>query len=187
MGKNVKQPIIFLDRDGTIIVDKVYLNNPKEVIFYKDVIPSLKVLQKKGYKFVIVTNQSGISRGVVKKKNLYLIHKKIKNILLRNGIKLFKIYFCPHHPEMNCDCRKPKIGMVKKILHLVDKQKSFMIGDLPTDIEFGKNLGVKTIFIKRRRKINNSFKKQEADYVVKNFSSAKNKILKYLSSFEKSN
>jgi histidinol-phosphate phosphatase family protein len=182
MGKNVKQPIIFLDRDGTIIKDKIYLNNPKDVVFYKDVFSSLKILQNKGYKFVIVTNQSGIARGIVKKKNLYLIHKKIKHILKQNGIKLFKIYFCPHHPDINCDCRKPKIGMVKELLPLIDKKKSFMIGDLPTDIEFGKNLGVRTIFIKTKKSLKKSSVK--ADYVVKNFSSAKDKILQYLLKLE---
>jgi len=182
MGTNVKQPIIFLDRDGTIIVDKIYLNNPKDVVFYKDVFASLKVLQNKGYKFVIVTNQSGIARGFVKKKNVQLIHKKIKNIFAHNGIKLFKIYFCPHHPDINCDCRKPKIGMVKKILPLIDKQKSFMVGDLPTDIIFGKNLGIKTIFIKTKKQLKKCSVK--ADYVVKNFMSAKNKILQYLSKLE---
>ncbi len=174
MERNVNLPIIFLDRDGTIIKDKIYLNNPKEIKFYKDIFMSMKKLQLSGYKFVIVTNQSGIARGYVSRKNVILIHKKIREILKSKGIKIFKIYFCPHHPEEKCGCRKPAIGMVKNIISLIDKKKSFMIGDLPTDIEFGKNLGIKTILIKRKKLKNFSVK---PDYIVKTFSSAAKKII----------
>lgn len=175
MGRDGKQPVIFMDRDGTIIIDKIYLNDPQGVKFYKDVFISMKKLQDAGYKFVIVTNQSGIARGFVKRRNVLLIHKKIKDILRKHGIKVYKIYFCPHHPDEGCGCRKPEIGMVKKILPKVDLKKSFMIGDLPTDIGFGKNLGVRTILIKRGKR---SIPKPKPDFIVKNFYSAARIILK---------
>ncbi len=172
MATNDKFPIIFLDRDGTIIVDKVYLNNPKEVEFFDGVIDGLKKLVEKNFKLVIVTNQSGISRGLVSIENLNKIHQKILEILSSYGVNLYKIYFCPHLPEENCECRKPKIGMVKEIKHLIDKDKSFMIGDKEIDVEFGKNLGVKTILISNDRNI-----QSKAEFVVKDFLEAVNVIL----------
>ena len=161
-----KLPIVFLDRDGTIIVDKVYLNNPEEVEFIDGVIEGLQKLYSHNFKLVIVTNQSGISRGFVQLENLNAIHQKIVNVLKIHGVELFKIYYCPHLPEDNCNCRKPKIGMVEEIKMLIDKNKSFVIGDKDLDVYFGKNLGIKTILISKDKNI------KDADYVVENFKQA---------------
>lgn len=174
MGRTNKLPIVFLDRDGTIIVDKIYLNNPQEVEFINGVIDGLKRIVLSGYKIVIVTNQSGIARGYVKEENLHAIHKKIIEVLKSNDIDVYRIYYCPHLPEDNCNCRKPKIGMVKEILHLVDKENSFMVGDKDTDIGFGKNLGIKTILISNNPQITYA-----ADYVVDSFEKAVKIILQH--------
>lgn len=162
-----KLPIIFLDRDGTIIVDKVYLNNPEDVEFIEGVKYGLKELVSLGFKIVIVTNQSGVARGLVKIENLDLIHKRIKEELKSEGVEIFKIYYCPHLPQENCECRKPKLGMIKEIEHLIDKKRSFMIGDKETDVEFGKNLGIKTILITEDKDIIS-----KADYLVNSFKDA---------------
>ncbi|MCS7152193.1 MAG: HAD family hydrolase [Endomicrobia bacterium] len=167
-----KYPIIFLDRDGTIIVDKVYLNNPDEVEFIDGVIDGLKKLYDNGYKLVIVTNQSGVSRGKVSLDNLEKIHEKIKSILNAHGVSLFKIFYCPHLPEDNCECRKPKIGMVKEIENIINKEKSFVIGDKDSDIGFGKNLGIKTILLLPNEKNNESGTTEKPDFVVSSFYSA---------------
>lgn len=162
-----KLPIIFLDRDGTIIVDKVYLNNPEDVEFIEGVKYGLKELVSLGFKIVIVTNQSGVARGLVKIENLDLIHKRIKEELKSEGVEIFKIYYCPHLPQEKCECRKPKLGMIKEIEHLIDKKRSFMIGDKETDVEFGKNLGIKTILITEDKDIIS-----KADYLVNSFKDA---------------
>lgn len=162
-----KLPIIFLDRDGTIIVDKVYLNNPEEVEFIEGVKYGLKELVSLGFKIVIVTNQSGVARGLVKIENLDIIHKRIKEELKSEGVEIFKIYYCPHLPQENCECRKPKLGMIKEIEHLIDKKRSFMIGDKETDVEFGKNLGIKTILITEDKDVIS-----KADYLVNSFKDA---------------
>ncbi|MEN3014195.1 MAG: HAD family hydrolase [Endomicrobiia bacterium] len=175
MEKHNKYPIVFLDRDGTLIVDKVYLNNPDEVEFLEGVKEGLKKLVLAGFRLVIITNQSGIGRGLVEIKNLELIHTKIKNELSLEGIEIFKIYYCPHLPEENCECRKPKIGMIKEILNSIDKQKSFIVGDKETDAEFGKNLGIRSILINKNLIYNTT-----ADYVVKDFKSAVEVILRCL-------
>ena len=175
MGKSAKLPIVFLDRDGTIIVDKVYLNNPDEVEFIDGVIDGLKKLVKARYKLVIVTNQSGVSRGLVQVENLYAIHDRICKELRRFGVEIFKIYYCPHLPEDNCGCRKPKTGMIKEIESLIDKENSYVIGDKQTDIGFGKNLGIKTILISADE-ISKDLN-YVADFVVKNFVEAVNIVL----------
>ncbi|MCS7227857.1 MAG: HAD family hydrolase [Endomicrobia bacterium] len=172
MGRTDTFPIIFLDRDGTIIVDKVYLNDPDEVEFIDGVIEGLQRLVKYGFKLVIVTNQSGIGRGIVKIENLFAIHRKIEEILKTYGVELFKIYYCPHLPEENCFCRKPKTGMVEEIKMLIDKCNSFVIGDKDTDVNFGKNLGIRTILLSKT-----GGKIPDADFVVKNFTEAVDIVL----------
>ncbi|MFN3551147.1 MAG: D-glycero-alpha-D-manno-heptose-1,7-bisphosphate 7-phosphatase [Endomicrobiia bacterium] len=175
MATNDKFPMIFLDRDGTIIVDKVYLNDPQDIEFFDGVIDGLKKLVEKNFKLVIVTNQSGVARGLVNIENLNKIHQKILEILNSNGVDVYKIYFCPHLPEENCSCRKPKTGMVKEIEHLIDKEKSFMVGDKEIDVEFGKNLGIRTILISNDKNI-----QSKAEFVVKNFLEAVNIILNHI-------
>ena len=174
MERDDKYNIVFLDRDGTITVDKIYLNDPNEIEFIDGVIDGLKKLFDKGFKLAIVTNQSGIARGLVQIENLNKIHQKIIDTLEKNGVEIFKMYYCPHLPEENCDCRKPKIGMVKEIIGLINKEKSFMIGDKESDVEFGKNLGIKTILISDENVLSN------ADFVVKNFFEAVEIIFKFL-------
>ncbi|MCX7910136.1 MAG: HAD family hydrolase [Endomicrobia bacterium] len=179
MERTNKLSVVFLDRDGTIIVDKVYLNDPDGVEFIEGVKEGLQKLNSLGFKFILVTNQSGIARGLVRLENLELIHKKIREELSLNGVDIFKIYYCPHLPEDNCNCRKPKVGMVEKdVLNLIDKKTSFMIGDKETDVEFGKSLGIKSILITKDKNINT-----QADYVVSNFKDAVDIIIKCVNSF----
>lgn len=173
MAESDKLPIVFLDRDGTIIVDKVYLNDPDAVEFIDGVKEGLKKLVSLGFKLVIVTNQSGIARGLVSIENLNLIHKKIQEELGAEGVEVFKIYYCPHLPQDNCDCRKPKLGMIKEIEHLIDKEKSFVVGDKETDVEFGKNLGIKTILITNDENVITN-----ADYIASTFKDAVELITK---------
>lgn len=180
MDTTGKLPIIFLDRDGTIIVDKVYLNNPEEVEFINGVIDGLQKLVQRGFKLVIVTNQSGIARGIVQIENLHAIHKKIIDVLKPHGVEIFKIYYCPHLPEDNCNCRKPKTGMVEEIKALIDIKKSFVIGDKDTDVYFGKNLGIKTVLLTRDK--NNI--PLETDFVAENFNEAVEIVIKQTEGLE---
>lgn len=172
METSRKFSIVFLDRDGTIIVDKVYLNDPDGVEFIDGVIDGLKRLYQYGYKLVIVTNQSGIAKGLVQEENLHKIHQKIKDVLIQSKVDIFKIYYCPHSPEENCDCRKPKTGMVKEIIDIIDKEKSFVVGDKESDIEFGKTLGIKSILLSEKQA------NTKADFIAKNFNEAVEYILK---------
>lgn len=148
--------VIFLDRDGTINVEKSYLHKWEDFEFEKNVIDGLKELKKMGYEFIVVTNQSGIARGYYSEDDLKTLNNEMVKELKKHDIDILECYYCPHHPEKglnqyrkNCDCRKPNPGMllegIKK--YNVDIENSFMIGDKKSDLEAGKKAGLKSILI----------------------------------------
>lgn len=140
---------IFLDRDGTIIIDKHYLYQKEEVEFLPLAIRAMKRLQDAGYQLFIVTNQSGIARGMFSEKDMHQVHQHMKEILNKNDIQIIDIAFCPHAPKDNCQCRKPKpkmiIDLIKK--YNIDPLKSYMIGDKISDVEAGENANVTGILL----------------------------------------
>jgi len=187
MFKNkFRNKAVFLDRDGTLIEDKNYLSDPKQIILLPYVIPALKLLQKYGFKLIITTNQSGIERGYFTLKQLKEIHKKLKLLLIINNIKLDAIYWCPHHPDRKCFCRKPNIGMIKKAQKKfnLDIKKCFSIGDKLSDIEFiqrvcGKGILVLTGKGRDQKKLIKK-SKIKPDYIATNLYTAAKWIVKRL-------
>lgn len=167
-------PAVFLDRDGTINHDKHYLSDEKDLKIYSFVKKSILKLQKAGFKIVIVTNQSGISRGFFSEKKLKKIHNKLIDLLKEQSIKIDGIYYCPHGPDDICDCRKPKIGMAIKAADdlNIDLKKSYTVGDSTRDYLLGYNFGGKGILVltghgkKQSEKIKKE--KQKPLAVVKN-------------------
>lgn len=140
---------IFLDRDGTIIVDKNYLNDPLGVEFLPFAIEGLTHLANQGFTLVVVTNQSGVSKGLVSELNIHLIHKKIDELLAIHKVKIQKYYYNTADSTSNDSHRKPNPGMLldaAKDLN-IDMTQSWMIGDRDSDIKVGHNAQVKTIFI----------------------------------------
>jgi len=147
---------VFLDRDGTIIEDVGYLNNPKEIKFIPGTIEAIKKLNQAGYKVVVITNQSGIARGLIREDMLQTIDKTMQKTILAGGAHLDGIYYCPHHPDhghypykRKCNCRKPGPGMILKAQKdlNIDLKQSFMIGDKISDVEAGINAKVKPILV----------------------------------------
>jgi D-glycero-D-manno-heptose 1,7-bisphosphate phosphatase len=108
--------LALVDRDGTIIVDRVYLSDPDGIEFAPGAIEGLRLLRDGGFALVLVTNQSGIARGLFDLATLERIHHRLKSMLAAEGLKLEAIYFCPHGPDDGCECRKPKPGMLKKAM-----------------------------------------------------------------------
>lgn len=145
----MKKKAVFLDRDGTINYDPGYLKDPEKFHIFPCVIDALKSLRDAGYLLFIVSNQSGLARGLVREENLKMIHDKMSATLRAEGIALDGIYYCPHHPDERCSCRKPSPMMVYEAArsHLIDLRDSFFIGDRDTDIETGKNAGCRTILV----------------------------------------
>jgi histidinol-phosphate phosphatase family protein len=155
-----KTPAVFLDRDGTIIFDRSYLNLPKQVRLYSFAAESIDRLKSAGFKVVVVTNQSGIARGLLNENELKKIHDFFFSLLRKAGTGVDALYYCPHIDEDNCNCRKPKIGMVlkgEKELN-IDLKKSYSVGDSIGDYILGFNMGGKGILVltghgKKQRKI----------------------------------
>ncbi len=156
-------PAAFLDRDGTIIHDRAgsYLTCAAKMRLYKAAPEALKIIQDLGYRLIIITNQSAVSRGYMTLAKSIAINRKLAEILRRKGVLIEGIYFCPHAPGQNCRCRKPRPGLVKEALkrHKIDLKKSVMIGDKESDAMLAKNLGIKFIMLmtgqgKSQRKCN---------------------------------
>ena len=152
----MKNKFILLDRDGVINVEKSYLYKIQDFEYEKNVIKGLKELRDLGYKFVIITNQSGIARGFYTEEDYLKLQDFIEKDLLKNGIKIEKSYFCPHHPNaagkygIECNCRKPKTGNFELAIDEfnIDTENSFMIGDRPTDLIPAEKLGITPVLIK---------------------------------------
>ncbi len=142
---------IFLDRDGVINKEVSYLSDPKNFEFIEGSIEALKILKRKGFLLIIITNQAGIARGLFTEETLMAIHDKMKNILKKNNLHIDDIYYCPHHPEFTgpCDCRKPNPGMILKAIlkYNIDLSNSYMVGDTLNDIETGNAARCKTILV----------------------------------------
>lgn len=147
---------IFLDRDDTIIDDPGYINDPDQVEILPGVSQSLIELQKMGYKLVVVSNQSGVARGIVTEKKLEKIHQRMESLLSREGAYIDSIYYCPYHPEgvvprysKESDMRKPSPGMILQAANDldIDLGRSWTIGNAYRDVEAGLRAGCKTILI----------------------------------------
>jgi len=144
--------IIFLDRDGVINKNPIYLDyikKPSEFKFIPNARKAIKLLTDAGFDVVIISNQTGIGKGLFTKKNLDDINKKmIKGVELSGG-RIKKAYYCIHHPDSGCCCRKPKTGMFKKAVGRtrIDHKDSFYIGDTERDTKAGRKFGLKTIAV----------------------------------------
>lgn len=161
-GKNLqnKQKAVFLDRDGTINKYVGFLRNIDEFELIDGVADAIKKINAFGYLAIVITNQPVIARGEVSFDELEVIHNKMETLLGKEGAYLDGIYFCPHHPhkgyegerpelKFDCDCRKPKPGMLLKAANdfNIDLSRSWMIGDGEIDIKAGINAGCKTALI----------------------------------------
>lgn len=139
---------IFLDRDGVINSNKQgYVYKNKDFDFTPYAFRALKSFSKTGYKLIVLTNQSGIGRGYFKKSDLIKLNKWMVAELKGRGIKIDKIYYCPHLPQDNCACRKPNIGMVMQAVNdfNISLNESWIIGDSDCDVMLGREVNMKTI------------------------------------------
>jgi len=138
--------IVFLDRDGTLNEETPdeQIDSLAKVRLLPLVIPSLLELQRAGFGFVMVTNQDGLGTPLFPREGFELAHDLILHLMRSQGIEFEAIFVCPHFLRENCDCRKPKLGMVRDFVNAnpIDTSRSYMIGDRDTDMQFAANLGV---------------------------------------------
>ena len=148
---------IFLDRDGVINHEVHYLRNIKDFKFITGVFDSCLYFAELGYEIIIITNQSGIARGFLSKKDYLEINNWMLNQFSKHNINILEVFHCPHGPESKCNCRKPKPGMFlqAKNKHNINMKTSWMIGDKEIDIEAANLSGIEnTILVKSIHNIN---------------------------------
>lgn len=140
---------VFIDRDGTINPDVKYLRRIRDFRFYPGVKRGIRRLREAGFKIIIITNQSGIARGYFTEKKLLQIHAWMSLELEKAGASVDSIYYCPHHPDDGCRCRKPATGMFRRAIreHGIVPGISYLIGDLDIDIAAGKRVGCRTVLV----------------------------------------
>ena len=139
---------VFLDRDGVINQKRDdYIKNTNEFIILPDVSKAIKLLNENNYLVIIITNQSAINRGIITHSILAEIHELMKNELGKYGAHIDAIYYCPHKPDENCSCRKPKTGMIEKAIrdYSISTDFSWLIGDSESDTLAAAKLGIKAI------------------------------------------
>ena len=149
------KPAVFLDRDGTINVEKDYLYRVEEFEFTPGAVEAIRLLNQAGYLVVVVTNQSGVARGYYTEADIKTLHSYIDQVLLSQGARVDAWYYCPHHeqgkPPYNqaCDCRKPMPGMLRQAAsdHAIDLTRSWMVGDKPADVNAGQAAGCRPVLV----------------------------------------
>lgn len=140
---------VFFDRDGVLIEDKGYVHSVADVSFMPGVFESLKLLQDASYELFVVTNQSGIGRGMYPVSDMLAVHEYMNKEFAKRGITISGFYFCPHAPDDGCDCRKPGTALLTRAAaeHTLSLDKSWMVGDKSSDIECGRMANARAILV----------------------------------------
>lgn len=159
---------VFLDRDGTIARDVNYCRRVEDFEILPGVPEAIRLLNQHKFKVVVVTNQSGIARGYFTEATLCQIHKYMLEELAKKGAKIDAIYYCPHHPDEGCNCRKPKPGLILRATEelRISPSLSYIIGDATRDIAAGKAAGCKTVWLSTAPDGEAGAKAIEPDYIV---------------------
>ncbi len=142
----MKQPAIFVDRDGTLIEEVNFLSRVEDLRLFDFSASAVRALKEAGYLVIVVTNQSGIGRGIYTESAMQEIHEQIQ-LDLEGAIDAF--YFCPHLPDEGCVCRKPGLGMIEfaRSDFEIDMERSWMVGDKKIDVETGINGDLQTALV----------------------------------------
>jgi len=141
---------VFLDRDGTVIEECGYLSDPARVRLLPGAATVLRALAAEGWKLIIISNQSGVGRGLITPAQMGEVQQRFLDLLLSEGVSFSGSYVCTHTPEDRCQCRKPSPSLIQRAAteHSVDLSASWMIGDRESDILCGRNAGCSTIWLR---------------------------------------
>jgi D-glycero-D-manno-heptose 1,7-bisphosphate phosphatase len=139
---------VFLDRDGTLMVDKAFVADPKDVELMPTVVEGLRALTEAGFAKIVVSNQSGVARGYFRADAVARVHAELRAQLRVRGVDLDAFYFCPHYDE-GCECRKPAPGMIERAAreHGLDVRRSAVVGDREADIRLANALGLPGVLV----------------------------------------
>lgn len=179
MSRNA-QLAVFLDKDGTLIPDIPYNVDPRRITLAPGAVEGLAALSAAGYHLVLVTNQSGIARGFFERSALTAVEARIRSLLAEANVRLAGFYHCPHGPAEGCSCRKPAPGMLHEASAALklDLARSWLVGDIQTDIEAGVRAGCRTVLVQDGSSLC-AWPPQQAlpDFVVPNLAHAASVIL----------
>lgn len=173
------RPFVMLDRDGTLIAERHYLSDPDQVELLPGAVAGLQRLRQLGLGLIMVTNQSGVGRGYFSLARLDEVHERVRKLLGEHQVLLDGIYVCPHVPEDNCACRKPRPGLLVRAAAELgfDPAEGFVIGDKPCDIELGQAVKARTFLVRTGYGAKHEADAStQADHVVDNILDAANII-----------
>ena len=175
-----KAPAVFIDRDGTINVLIHYLHEVEKFELIEGAMEALRAFEKAGYRLVIVTNQPGIGLGYFSKEDFFQCNKALLKACTAAGVGIDKIYFCPHSKADNCTCRKPAIGMIERAIREmdIDLKKSYVIGDMTSDIMLAKNAGCRSVLVKTGQGGSDGLYGVKPDFIFDNLLQASKELLK---------
>src|SRR5262245_42423018 len=152
----MKQPAVFIDRDGTISEEVGYVNHPSRFRLFPYSSEAIRTLNDNGWLAILVTNQAGVARGYFSEDVIKQVHQQLESALHNESARLDAIYYCAHHPSVgeppyrfDCDCRKPKPGLIEQAARdfEIDLDASWMAGDRYSDIELARNAGLRSVFL----------------------------------------
>lgn len=140
---------VFLDRDGTLMEDRGYLADPDGVRLLPGAAPALRALRAGGALLVVVSNQSGLARGLIRRGQHERVDTRFHELLAADGVELDACYYCEHGPDEGCECRKPRPGMLRAAAraHDLDLAASLIVGDKPSDVAAGRSAGCATALL----------------------------------------
>jgi len=144
------QPVLFLDRDGVVIQERHYLSNPELVCLIPGSDDAMRMAKDNGFWLVGISNQSGIGRGKLTMNDFEAVQKRVDFLLSKAGVRFDAFFFCPHAPENNCSCRKPKPGLLEEAARWLpwDPKQSWIVGDKISDLELARRTGLNGVLVR---------------------------------------
>jgi len=179
---------VFLDRDGVITEDPPhYAHRIDQMVLISGSAEAIRLLNEHGFKVIVITNQSGVAKGMYREEDIIVFHNEMQRQLNEKGAHIDAFYYCPHHPDavvpeyrLDCECRKPKSGMIMQALQdfPIDLASSYLIGDKWSDVEAGKSVGCTTVLVMSGHgRQEYAEKKGDTDYCSENLLCAVQEII----------
>lgn len=161
------RPVI-LDRDGTVVIDRAYLDDPAGLCFLPGAVEGLRALSRNGHRLIVITNQSGVGRGRFTVERMQEINARLVDMAALAGARIDAVYSCPHDPASECDCRKPKTQLALEAARRFgfDPATAIVVGDKSTDVELGRRLQATTMLISANGRATDE-EWVEPDYIVR--------------------